>query len=459
MLPGGWKAGERVAFCGGAKKGLGWVACCAEGPLAELPKAREAAARLAASLPAAQVYELGRFSDATLDGPGAAFGWALGAYAFQRYKRRTPPPAPSRLVWPVAGTARAALERSASATYLVRDLVSTPAEDMGPAALERVARDLADAHGARVTAIVGDDLLAHNYPQVHAVGRAAAPGREPRVVHLDWGDDPDAPLVVLVGKGVTFDTGGLDIKPAQAMLTMKKDMGGAANVLGLADMVMAANLPLRLRVALGCVENSISGSAFRPGDVLVARNGYTSEIGNTDAEGRLVLADLLVEAVEARPDLVVDVATLTGAARVALGTDVPVLFCNDDALAAKTQALSSDVGDDVWRLPLWSGYEKELDSPIADCKNVGSGPYGSAITAALYLQRFLTPMPREETAAAADNNENEKNEEEVDQSPPPWIHIDVMAYNTKPSPGRPEGGEAMGMRALFALLEDRYPRT
>lgn len=437
MLPGGWKAGDRVLIpstTGDVKL----VACCVESPLSEA-KVRDAVAPLATGLPA-RAYQL----DAA-NASAAAFGWCLGSYSFDTYKSNKSDTEKPRLVWPVAGADRDAVARAAAATYLVRDVISTPAEDMGPADLEAATRKLADEHGATVTSIVGDDLLVQNYPQVHAVGRAAATGREPRVVELDWG--AEGPLVVLVGKGVTFDTGGLDIKPAAAMLTMKKDMGGAAHVLGLADMVMSAKLPVRLKLLLGCAENSISGAAFRPGDVLTARNGATTEVANTDAEGRLVLADLLVLAVENDPDLVIDVATLTGAGRVALGTDVPAMFCNDDQVASRLQALSSDVADDVWRLPLWASYEKGIESKVADCKNVANGPYGGAIVAALYLQRYLK---------RATSSDHHRDDDSRNGDPPSWIHIDVMAYNTASTPGRPEGGEAMGMRALYALLAERY---
>ena len=351
----------------------------------------------------------------------------------------------------------------------------------------QVARDLAEAAGASVRTVEGDALL-EGYPQIHAVGRAAGPKQQPRLIQcgnqpvrqaglevlftivaastqcesawrprtrrlslltrtfdfrtglidLTWGSE-DAPKVTLVGKGVCFDTGGLDIKPAAAMLTMKKDMGGAAHVLGLAAMVMDAQLPVRLRVLVPAVENAISGDAFRPGDVLVARNGKTTEIGNTDAEGRLVLADALVEACSEAPDLLVDCATLTGAGRVALGTDVPCLFANDEgvAVADVLVAESAKEQDQVWRLPLWQGYREEINGKVADLKNIGNGPYGGAITAALYLAEFVEPAA--EGGAA-----------------PPWLHLDMMAFNTGSKPGRPEGGEAMGMRALFRLLEARF---
>ena len=301
----------------------------------------------------------------------------------------------------------------------------------------QVARDLAEAAGASVRTVEGDALL-EGYPQIHAVGRAAGPKQQPRLIDMTWGSE-DAPKVTLVGKGVCFDTGGLDIKPAAAMLTMKKDMGGAAHVLGLAAMVMDAQLPVRLRVLVPAVENAISGDAFRPGDVLVARNGKTTEIGNTDAEGRLVLADALVEACREAPDLLVDCATLTGAGRVALGTDVPCLFANDEGVAVADVLVSESAKeqDQVWRLPLWQGYREEINGKVADLKNIGNGPYGGAITAALYLAEFVEPAA--EGGAA-----------------PPWLHLDMMAFNTGSKPGRPEGGEAMGMRALFRLLEARF---
>ena len=262
------------------------------------------------------------------------------------------------------------------------------------------------------------------------------------MIDLTWGSE-DAPKVTLVGKGVCFDTGGLDIKPAAAMLTMKKDMGGAAHVLGVASMIMEAKLPVRLRVLVAAVENSIGSDAFRPGDVLVARNGKTTEIGNTDAEGRLVLADALVEACAERPELLVDCATLTGAGRVALGTDVPALFANEagEAVADELVGLSATEQDQVWRLPLWKGYREQIDSKVADLKNLGNGPYGGAITAALYLDEFV---------------EGEKGDEE--SQPPPWLHLDMMAFNTGAKPGRPEGGEAMGVRALYRLIESKYPK-
>lgn len=384
--------------------------------------------------------------------PTAALSWGLGCYSYDackgslsRKRDEGAPPKFASLVIPDACDA-ADTATALRGTFLCRDLINTPAQDMGPAQLEDVTRSLAADAGASVAIIDGADLL-DGYPQIHAVGRAASDARQPRLIDLTWGA-ADAPKVTLVGKGVCFDTGGLDIKPAAAMLTMKKDMGGAAHVLGLASMVMDAKLPVRLRVLVPAVENSISAAAFRPGDVLVARNGKTTEIGNTDAEGRLVLADALVAACSEQPDLLVDCATLTGAGRVALGTDVPALFCNERGvgIADELVAASAVEQDQVWRLPLWPGYREQLDSKVADLKNIGNGPYGGAITAALYLAEFVEPPPD-----AAEGAEGESA-----AAAPPWLHLDMMAYNTGSKPGRPEGGEAMGMRALFRLLAARY---
>ncbi|MDE1149312.1 MAG: leucyl aminopeptidase family protein [Azospirillaceae bacterium] len=356
----------------------------------------------------------------------AASGWALASYRFTRYRK--PTKELPRLVLP-AGADAAAIDSLARAVYLVRDLINTPAEDLGPSDLAKAAQDLGAEFGAAVSVIAGDDLLAANYPTVHAVGRAAA--KAPCLIDLTWGDATH-PLVCLVGKGVCFDSGGLDIKPAAGMLLMKKDMGGAAHVLGLARLVMAAKLPVRLRVLVPAVENAIAGNAFRPMDIITTRKGLTVEIGNTDAEGRLILCDALAEADSAKPALILDFATLTGAARIALGTDLPALFANDDQLADDILAGAKETGDPLWRLPLWQGYAKQLDSKIADLNNAPGGGYGGAITAALYLERFVSKGT-------------------------PWAHIDLMAWNTASRPGRPEGGEAMGLRACFAMLSRRYP--
>jgi leucyl aminopeptidase len=299
---------------------------------------------------------------------------------------------------------------------------------MGPAELAAAVQRVGKAHKATVKVIVGDALLKQNYPMVHAVGRAST--RAPRLIDLTWGRARD-PKVTLVGKGVCFDTGGLDLKPASGMLTMKKDMGGAATVLAVAAMVMAAKLRVRLRLLIPAVENSVSGNAFRPLDVVPTRKGISVEIGNTDAEGRLILCDALHEGASEKPAMMVDCATLTGAARVALGTDLPALFCNDDALASQLLAQGEAVTDPVWRLPLFAGYRRLLDSKVADINNVSSGGFGGAITAALYLKEFVP--------------------DDV-----PWAHIDMMAWNNSSRPGRPEGGEAQAARAIFAAIEKKF---
>jgi leucyl aminopeptidase len=354
-----------------------------------------------------------------------ALGWALGAYAFTRYKKREREAA--KLEWP-AQTDRARVEAVAEGMYLARDLINTPAEDLGPAELAGAVEALAARHGARTRIIEGDRLLDENYPMIHAVGRAST--RAPRLADLAWGDER-APRLTLVGKGVCFDSGGLDLKPASGMLHMKKDMGGAATLMGLAHAVMALNLPVRLRLLVPAVENSVAGNAFRPRDILHTRKGITVEIGNTDAEGRLILCDALDEACRENPALVLDMATLTGAARVALGPELPALFANDDAVAADLLAAGTAEGDPLWRLPLWPGYREMLKSPVADINNVSDGGFAGAITAALYLAEFVP--------AAV-----------------PWAHIDTYAWNAKTRPGRPEGGEALGLRALLALVERRF---
>jgi leucyl aminopeptidase len=353
--------------------------------------------------------------------------WALGAYRFTRYKpRKTQAP---RLA-PPEGADMAEAARIAAAAYLVRDLVNTPAGDMGPEALQAEAEAVAAAYGATVEAVVGDALLAQNYPMIHAVGRAAE--QAPRLVHLTWGD-AGAPRVTLVGKGVTFDSGGLDIKPSAGMRLMKKDMGGAAHALALAQMVMDAALPVRLEVFLPIVENAVSGSAFRPGDVLPSRKGLTVEVDNTDAEGRLILADALARACEDEPDLLLDFATLTGAARTALGPDIPPFFTGDEALAAELAAAASEMADPIWRLPLWDGYDAEMDSPIASLKNTGDGAFAGAIYGGLFLRRFV--------------------------SVPTWAHFDVFAWSPKERPAKPAGGEAQALRACWAMLRHRFAKA
>lgn len=358
----------------------------------------------------------------------AAAAWQLASYAFSRYKARPDKPF-AKLVWPETAD-RGWVERLVDATWLVRDLINTPSADLGPAELAASAEVLAAQHGATVRVIVGDGLLAENYPAIHAVGRAAAPHRQPRLIDLAWGDEA-APRLTLVGKGVCFDSGGLDLKPSSAMKLMKKDMGGAAHVLGLASMVMAARLPVRLRVLIPAVENAVSGDAMRPLDVLGTRKGLTVEVGNTDAEGRLVLADALWEASQEKPALLIDMATLTGAARTALGVDIPALFSNDDTLAADLANASEVQADPLWRLPLHKPYRRMLDSKVADLNNASDGPYAGAITAALFLQEFV--------GAGI-----------------PWAHFDLMAWNLSSRPGRPDGGEAMVLRALYAVIAQRF---
>ncbi|MDF2366565.1 M17 family metallopeptidase [Sneathiella sp.] len=357
-----------------------------------------------------------------------AIGWSLGTYSFDRYKKDGKKYA--TLMLPKSAD-RDMVARTVKAVTLVRDLVNLPAGDLGPTALEAAASQVAGEFEAEQGNIVGEDLLTYHFPMVHAVGRAAADA--PRLIDISWGDK-DAPKVTLVGKGVCFDSGGLDIKSAAGMLMMKKDMGGAATVLGLAHMIMDANLPVRLRVLIPAVENAISGNAFHPGDILTSRKGKTVEIGNTDAEGRLILADALAAADEEEPDLLIDMATLTGAARVAVGTEIAATFTDDEALYADIAKHSEMEKDPVWRLPLWDEYRHLLDSKFADINNAGSGGYGGAITAGLFLKEFV---------------EKAKS----------WVHFDIMAYNVRPRPGRPVGGEAFALRALFALIKERYEKS
>jgi leucyl aminopeptidase len=380
-------------------------------------------ATLPAELPHG-VYRIGT-AQTPVDSAASALGWALGTYRFGRYRNFEDGFA--ELVWP-QGIDRAAVERAADATFLVRDLINTPAADMGPEELAAAALAVAKRYGARSSVIVGDDLRARNYPAIHAVGRAST--REPRLIDLLWGDE-NHPKVTLVGKGVCFDSGGLNLKPSGAMKLMKKDMGGAATVLGLAQMVMSAALPVRLRVLIPAVENSVSGNALRPLDVITTRSGRTVEIGNTDAEGRVILADALSEASTEQPALLIDCATLTGAARVALGTDVPALFTNDDTLAEKLADLSQETGDPLWRLPLWQPYRKYVESNVADLTNAPDTAFGGAITAALFLAEFVDPVKS-------------------------WAHLDMMAWNTESRPGRPKGGESMGMRTLYAYISQLF---
>ena len=366
-----------------------------------------------------------------------ALAWALGGYAFERYRKPRKEPWP-RLVME-GGTDLAEARAIARGCALARDLINTPPNDLGPVQLEMAARETAEAFGATISVITGDALLEAGYPAVHAVGRAADVTRAPRMIEIHWpgsgGNEPGgeaaAPLVALIGKGVVFDTGGLDLKPSAGMRLMKKDMGGAAHVLGLAQMVMAARLPVRLVVLLPVVENAVSGDAMRPGDVIASRKGLSIEIGNTDAEGRLILADALTRAGELEPDLTLDLATLTGAARAALGPQVIPFYTADDDLAGDIARAGAVAADPVWRMPLWGGYEEALDSDIADLKNDPDGwAQAGSVTAALFLQRFAPKGA--------------------------WAHFDIFAWNPKGRPGYPAGAEAQTIRALYAMLKGRY---
>jgi leucyl aminopeptidase len=357
-----------------------------------------------------------------------ALGWALAAYRFDRYKSNPKTGKPSAVLeWPNKSD-RKAVERAALATGLVRDLANTPASDLGPAELAKAARKVARAHKADCTVTVGDSLLKKNYPLIHTVGRAAA--QAPRLIDIRWGSSR-APKLSIVGKGVCFDSGGLDIKPSSNMLLMKKDMCGGAHALALAQMIMSAGLKVQLRVLIPAVENSVSRDAYRPSDVLASRKGITVEVGNTDAEGRLVMADALTELDAGDPDLLIDFSTLTGAQRVACGYDLPSYFTNDEKVSTALMKASEKTADPMWRLPLFEPYRSYLDSSIADISSTGSAPMGGAITAALFLQAFI----------------------DRDR---PWIHTDFMGWNTSSRPGRPKGGEAQGLRAMFAMLATRY---
>jgi len=366
-----------------------------------------------------------RFASEPYDVRLAALAFALGAYRFTRYRKAEAREV--RLDLPQS-VDRDDLARIVEAVTLARDLINTPANDMGPAELEAAARALAARHGAEFRALIGDDLLSGNFPLIHAVGRASATA--PRLIELAWGDTRH-PRVTLVGKGVCFDSGGLDLKPESAMLLMKKDMGGAASVLALAHMIMDRGLKLRLSVLIPAVENAVSGAAFRPRDVYRSRKGLTVEVGNTDAEGRLVLADALALADESAPELLIDMGTLTGAARVALGPDVPPFYTEDEALAAALAGHAAAENDPLWRLPLWQPYASLLESKVADLSNVSTGNFAGSIICALFLKRFVA-------AAKA------------------WLHVDIYAWTPTAKPGRPEGGECQAARALYALLAERY---
>jgi leucyl aminopeptidase len=409
------KSGQHLLLPG--KTGLGGILFGLEGP--NEAKDPFLPGRLPQLLPDGAY----RFANDPHDERLAALAFALGLYRFTRYRKAE---ARNMTLDLPQSIDRDDLQRIVEGVTLARDLINTPANDLGPAQLEDAARKLAARHGAAVTAIVGDDLLAQNFPLIHAVGRAAAGA--PRLIDMTWGESHH-PRVTLVGKGVCFDTGGLDIKPDSGMLNMKKDMGGAATALALAHMIMARGLKVRLRVLIPAVENSIAGSSFRPRDIYTSRKGISVEIGNTDAEGRLVLADALALADDDKPELIADFATLTGAARVALGPDVPPFFTDDDALAGELMKYAAAENDPLWRLPLWRPYEAMLESKVADINNVG-GSQGGAITAALFMRRFVTVKS--------------------------WLHVDLFAWTPSAKPGRPEGGECQTARALYALLSARY---
>ena len=381
-------------------------------------------ARLGEALPEG-VYKLASGEP----GP-AALGWLLAQHRFDTYRSKKDEPEPGPRVLITKEAARIEqTARLADATALVRDLVNTPAADLGPAEIERAIRDEAKRSGAHVRVTTGDEL-AKGYPLIAAVGAAATAERAPRLIELEWGKAGD-PRIAIVGKGVCFDSGGLDIKSASGMRLMKKDMGGAAHALALARLITLERLPVRLHLLIPAVENAVSGSAYRPGDIVKSRKGAFVEIDNTDAEGRLILADALTRAVEDEPELIIDFATLTGAARVALGPDLPAFFTNKDEFAAKTQQSATDVDDPVWRMPLWAPYDEMLKSDVADFANAVNSPMAGCITAALFLKRFVP--------------------DEVS-----WAHLDTYAWRDQPKPGRPKGGDALGLRAIFALLQGLY---
>lgn len=411
VLPGG------DGGIGGVVLGVGKSACGEPSGPSDL-----LVGQLASTLPPATY----RLADGVADAGLAAIAWGLGAYRFSRYKSAPASTLP-RLLLP-DGVDGARVVNTVEAIWLGRDLINTPASDMGPEELEAAARDLGRRHGAVVTSVVGDDLLARNFPMIHAVGRASS--RPPRLIDLVWGRE-DAKKVTLVGKGICFDTGGLDLKPAAGMLLMKKDMGGAAAALALAHMIMGQRLDVRLRVLIPAAENAVGGNAFRPSDVLTSRAGRTVEVGNTDAEGRLVLADALALADEEAPSTLVSLATLTGAARVALGPDLPPVFCDDATFAADLVATAESIGDPVWRMPFWSGYERHLESEVADMNNVYEAPFAGAVTAALFLRRFVAKARR-------------------------YVHLDIYGWRPAARPLGPKGGEPQAARALIEMLRREH---
>jgi leucyl aminopeptidase len=383
-------------------------------------------AKLAESLPE------GTYRLASGEPKSAALGWLLGQHRFDAYrsKKDEPERGPRVLVTADAASIDATV-RLAEATALVRELVNKPAADLGPAELEAAVRDLATDLGAHVRVTAGKEL-AEGYPLIAAVGGAATENRAPRLIELEWGKSDD-PRIAIVGKGVCFDSGGLDLKPASGMRLMKKDMGGAAHALALARLVIAEKLPVRLHLLIPAVENAVSSAAYRPGDIIKSRKGLFVEIDNTDAEGRLILADALTKAAEAKPELIVDFATLTGAARVALGPDLPAFFASDDELAHQASEQSRATDDPLWRMPLWEAYDEMLKSDIADLANAANSPMAGCITAAMFLKRFVP-------------------DDAI------WAHLDTYAWRDQAKPGRPKGGEALGLRAVFTLLQSRHPR-
>jgi leucyl aminopeptidase len=379
---------------------------------------------LPAALPEG-TYALEAFPGAPDD---ALLGWLMGAYSFRRYLTQEPHKL-RRLVLP-EGANRAAVLQQAQAIWFARELINIPANDCAPGDIADALRDLGQTFGASVSVISGDALLKENFPLIHAVGRAST--REPCLADLTWGN-AGHPKVTLVGKGICFDTGGLDIKPSQAMALMKKDMAGGASVMALGAMIMAANLPVRLRIVIPAADNNISGNAFRPSDIITSRAGLTVEIANTDAEGRLVLADALALADEESPDLLIDMATLTGAARAALGPDLPPFYTEDDSLAASLYAAGLHAGDPLWRMPLWAPYDAHLKSKVADVNHVFNSPFAGSITAALFLKRFVKNARR-------------------------WVHLDIYGWVPRAVPAKPAGGEPQGVRALFDIIRDEFGR-
>ncbi|HSR00682.1 MAG TPA: leucyl aminopeptidase family protein [Sphingomicrobium sp.] len=372
----------------------------------------------------------GTYKLAAHDPGKAALGWLLAQHRFETYRSKKDDAERGPRVLVTAEPARIdAAVRLALATALVRDLVNTPAADLGPAELEAEVADLARQSGARLEVTSGAEL-AQGYPLIAAVGAAATPERSPRLIEMEWGK-PDDPRVAIVGKGVCFDSGGLDLKPASGMRIMKKDMGGAAHALALAQLIISSRLPVRLHLLIPAVENAVSGAAYRPGDIVKSRKGLFVEVDNTDAEGRLILADALAKAAEGGPELIIDFATLTGAARVALGPDLPATFVNSDELAAELDGAAREAEDPLWRMPLWDPYDEQLKSDIADLSNTSGNAMAGAVYAALFLRRFVPA--------------------EI-----PWAHLDTWAWREPAKPGRPKGGEALGLRAVFQLLESRY---